>query len=75
MRVYDFDLVTTGAVDYWIRNPDGSHLESFTRDVMQEIEEYQINMIKFTKYQDARIIHVYTMNDIIRVLATVETDR
>ena len=75
MTVHDFDSVTTGAVDYRIINPDGSHLESFTRDVLQEIEAYQINMIKFRKYQDARIIHVYTMNDIIRVVAKAETDR
>ena len=75
MTVYDFDFVTTGVIDYRITNPDGSHLESFTRDIMQEIEPYRVNMVKFIKYQNARIIHVYTMNDIIRVVATVETDR
>lgn len=76
MTVYDFDSVSTGVVDYRITTPDGSHIETFTRDVNQEIEAYQINMIKFRKYQDAVVKHVYTMNDIIRVFATIQkTDR
>ena len=71
MTVREFDTISTGAVDYTIY---GNHnfVSSFTRDVLQETEDYRRNLVKFDKYENARIVHVFSMNDIIRVSAEID---
>ena len=72
MTVGDFDTVTTGAVEYNIFDHDHNFVSDFTRDVMQETGEYSRNLVKFDKYEHARIIHVFSMDNIIRVSAVIE---
>ena len=74
MTVREFDTVTTGTVDYTIFDLHQEHkcVAIFTRDVLQETEDYRRNLVKFDKYENARIIHVFSMNDIIRVSAEID---
>ena len=72
MTVREFDDVATVKVDYTIYNRDKEIVSIFTRDLLQEIETYRRNMVKFEKYENARVIHVFSMNDILRVSAVIE---
>lgn len=72
MTVGDFDAVTTGAVEYNIFENDNQFVSAFIRDVMQETGEYRRNLVNFDKYEHARIIHVFSMDNIIRVHAVIE---
>lgn len=72
MTVREFDTVTTGTVDYTVFDlHEHKCVATFTRDVLQETEDYRRNLVKFDKYENARIIHVFSMNDIIRVSAEI----
>ena len=74
MTVIEFDILCRGPVDYTIYLGD-EIIEFFTRDILQDPQTFRRNMVKFDRYLDAEIFDIYSMNDIIRVMAKVKTDR
>ena len=72
MTVREFDAVTLGEVIYSIYNQDHTFVSSFVRDVLQEPEYYRRNLVKFDKYENARIEYVRAMSGSIIVNAVIE---
>lgn len=72
MTVREFDNATIGAVEYRILDHAHILVASFTRDVLHDPGEYRRNLVTFDKYENARVVHVFNMNGIIRVRAEIE---
>ena len=74
MTVRDFDQLSRGKVDYTIHK-DGTVIDGFTRDLLQDTEVYRRNLVKYYMYEDAEIFDIYSFGDIIRIQANAKTDR
>ena len=72
MTVREFDAVTLGEVIYSVYRQDHTFVSSFVRDVLQETEHFRRNLVKFDKYENARIEYVRAMNGSIIVNAVID---
>lgn len=69
MTVKEFDEITIGKIYYDVFDPENELINWFTRDVSQSPDLYRLNLMKKSLHEDARIVAVSCINDVIHVAA------
>lgn len=73
MTIKEFDQITTAIVNYVVYDSVEDEYHSITRDVSQSADLYRRNMVKLVEYGDAKITHVYCVNNAILVTAVIDS--
>lgn len=71
MTVKEFDQITTSPVWYDVFDEENHLVQWFSRDVSQSPDLYRLHMIRLDKYANAKIVHVYSLNDVIHASAVI----
>lgn len=69
MTIKEFDKITIGKIYYDVYDPDNDLINWFARDISQSPDLYRINMMKKSLHEDARIVAINCINDVIHVAA------
>ena len=73
MTIKEFDQITIGKIYYDVYDPENNLLNWFTRDISQSPDLYRINLMKKSRHEDARIISIMSINDVIHVAAVIDS--
>lgn len=69
MTIKEFDQITIGKIYYDVYDLENELINWFSRDVSQSPEMYRLNLMKKSLYEDARIVAISCINDVIHVTA------
>lgn len=72
MTIKEFDAITIGKIYYDVFDPDNDLINWFTCDVSQSPDLYRLNLMKKSLNEDARIVAISCINDVIHVAAVVD---